>query len=249
MRIYLQRDGQQIGPYTEDYLRSAVIAGEINQFDLAQPEGAEGWQPLSELMPITTPSAVNSTGSPTLSVLGTPLLQPASATDIDQLAAPPIPASSHPQSDLPPPDFTSAAPIPEAGRIMAPSSSGKTGQAGLQALARQGIIIAGWFCFILGFVVMVFFSWPFYIHYAFFVAALLFSIELMWHPEAKGGLSLLWITVLVPSIVGFGLLFYQINYGGGALFKSYEKVATDPISVKEGARLKSVAGALFVIWE
>lgn len=236
MKIFLQRDGQQIGPYTEDYLRSAVISGEINQFDLAQPEGADGWRPLCNVMHITTSSAVSPIGSPPLSALGTPLLQPPSTTDIPQLPSPPIEASPHSQSALPPPDFTSPLPTPEGGKPLASSASAKVDRVGFRVFARQAAVIGGWFCFVAGLVVMLAFSLPFYVHYAFFVAALLFSIELMYHPEAKGGLLLLLVTVLVPSVFGFGLLFYQINYGDESLLEPLEKVDVDPNSVKAGVR-------------
>ena len=78
-------------------------------------------------------------------------------------------------------------------------------------LTQRGPIIGGWTCFAIGFIILILFSWPFYIHFAFFVLALILSIEAMSEQKLIGGLSLLLTTLLLPTLVGFGLLFLQLN--------------------------------------
>jgi membrane protein YdbS with pleckstrin-like domain len=47
MELYIHRNGEQFGPYTEDQVRSDLLAGTIQLTDLAWFEGAEDWVPLS----------------------------------------------------------------------------------------------------------------------------------------------------------------------------------------------------------
>ena len=81
----------------------------------------------------------------------------------------------------------------------------------IQALVQRSAIIGGWACFVIGFFVLVACSYPFYIHYALFVAAIMLSIEALSQRRIIGGLSLLLITLMLPTIVGFGLLLYRVN--------------------------------------
>jgi len=57
MQIYLQQNGEQVGPYTEEQLREFVAAGTLTQLDLAWYEGLESWQPLNKILDFSSPSA------------------------------------------------------------------------------------------------------------------------------------------------------------------------------------------------
>ncbi len=48
--IYLYRNEQQQGPYTEQQLREMVISGEISQVEYVWYEGLAEWQPLNEII-------------------------------------------------------------------------------------------------------------------------------------------------------------------------------------------------------
>ena len=211
MEIYLQKDGQQVGPYSEEQLRESVTAGTINQFDLACHEGMTGWQPLCTIISIEVPPPKTSTGTPHLSpsastTTGTPHLPspPVASTGTSHL---PPPISTSGGSHLPPPDI--ALPPPDIVSTEASRNSLVPGV--IQKLADQGAIIAGWACFIIGFYILTMHSWPFYFHYALFVVAVLFSIEALSQRKMIAGLSLLTVTLILPTFVGFGLLFYRAN--------------------------------------
>jgi hypothetical protein len=49
--FYITRDGGQLGPFTENELRSKIEAGEISGSDQAWTEGLTGWLPLGEILP------------------------------------------------------------------------------------------------------------------------------------------------------------------------------------------------------
>ncbi len=84
----------------------------------------------------------------------------------------------------------------------------------IQAISEHGAIIAGWTFFLIGCIVLIAYSGPFYIHYALFVLAVILSIEVLFQRKISAGLSLLLITLIVPSVIGFTLLFYHVNYSG-----------------------------------
>jgi hypothetical protein len=50
MNIYLHKDGQQLGPFSESELRTHLSSGSINETDLAWVEGNSDWQPLSTIL-------------------------------------------------------------------------------------------------------------------------------------------------------------------------------------------------------
>ena len=56
MDIYLHKDGQQLGPFSESELRTQLSGGRINETDLAWAEGNTDWQPLSTILQPTRPS-------------------------------------------------------------------------------------------------------------------------------------------------------------------------------------------------
>lgn len=203
MEIYLQQDGQQTGPYTEQQLQESIASGSLNQFNLAKHDGLSDWQPLCTIIHIATP-APSSSQLPT-PASGTPHLPPApSTTGTPHLNPPP-----------PPPDLTS----PSSPPLSPPSPSAAAGV--LQSFDQRGVIIAGWACFVLGFIVLLVFPWPFYIHFALFVAAVILSIEALSQHKIISGLSLLLASLLLPTLVGFGLLFYQLN-------KDIESISDSP---------------------
>jgi len=72
-------------------------------------------------------------------------------------------------------------------------------------------MIGGWACFGIGFIVLIAFSWPFYIHFALFVAAVILGIEALSQDKVIGGISLLAVTLILPVFIGFSLLFYRAN--------------------------------------
>jgi len=204
MEIYLQQNGQQVGPYSEEQLRNSVSEGTINQFDLARHDGMTDWQPLCTVINIgISPPSTTQLPPPPATTSGTPHLQPPPAGTSETPQLPPLPGARHlppPSISLPPPDIVST----KAPRnALVPSA--------LQKLGELGVIISGWACFIIGLYVLIMFSWPFYIHYALFVAAVLLSIEALSQHKVVAGLSLLMVTLLLPTFVGFGLLFYRAS--------------------------------------
>ncbi len=53
--IYVHREGQQLGPWSEETVRLRLNAGEINGSDLAWHEGLEGWRELSSILGLAQP--------------------------------------------------------------------------------------------------------------------------------------------------------------------------------------------------
>lgn len=202
MEIYLQQDGRQVGPYTEEQLRNSVASGTINQFDLARHDGLNDWQPLCTIIHIAT-AAPASPHPPA----------PASGTAY----VPPPPPPPPPDAALPPPDIVSTgAPSPHA--IFSEF---------IQILVQRSAVIGGWICFAIGFIVLIVFSWPFYIHFTLFVAAIMLSIEALSQRRIIGGLSLLLVTLMLPTIVGFGLLFYRANKAAEPISDASEKMQAE----------------------
>lgn len=219
MEIYLQQDGQQTGPFTEEQLQESVASGAINQFNLARHDGMNDWQPLCAIIHIATPAPK------------TPHLP---APDPGNSHLPPTTSGTPHLSPPPPPPSLTSRPNPSFAPTSASGFSGT-----LQLFAQQGAIIGGWTCFAIGFIILTVFSWPFYIHFALFVVALILSIEAMSQHKLIGGLSLLLTTLLLPTLVGFGLLFLQLNKDVKALseesdIKIGSPVATD--TAKESSK-------------
>jgi len=55
MQIYITKDGNQTGPFTEEQTRGMISAGMISHDDLAWIEGAADWKPLSAVLGISPP--------------------------------------------------------------------------------------------------------------------------------------------------------------------------------------------------
>ena len=74
MPIYIQRNGQEHGPYREEEARSYLQGGQLLANDLARLESERGWRPLQDVLaraPAVVPSQaqpnyalVTQTGSP-----------------------------------------------------------------------------------------------------------------------------------------------------------------------------------------
>jgi hypothetical protein len=77
MEFLIRHDGRELGPYSEDEIRSRLIAGRISLSDLSRPERGTEWTPLSAFEqfatsyrqplgppPIPVPTAANQTQRP-----------------------------------------------------------------------------------------------------------------------------------------------------------------------------------------
>jgi len=73
--IFVARNGQQQGPYSEDDVRAKLLASQLAVTDLAWREGMSDWRPLSELLrielppppPVPHPPVVSTTETVTIS--------------------------------------------------------------------------------------------------------------------------------------------------------------------------------------
>lgn len=50
MQIYIGKNGQQLGPFTEEQVRQRLATGEFSATDLAWQEGASNWRPVGEMI-------------------------------------------------------------------------------------------------------------------------------------------------------------------------------------------------------
>ena len=48
-QIFLSRNGNQFGPFSEEQIKEKLISGEVQPTDQAWHEGLDGWRPVSEL--------------------------------------------------------------------------------------------------------------------------------------------------------------------------------------------------------
>jgi len=60
MEIFINREGEQHGPYTLDGAREYLLAGQLQAEDLAWHEGLSEWTTLGELLGVSTPAAAPS---------------------------------------------------------------------------------------------------------------------------------------------------------------------------------------------
>lgn len=71
MRILVNRNGQQLGPYTQEEASAAVQSGALSPTDLAWAEGTPSWVPLSTLIggaaPVAPPSFAGAAAVPIMS--------------------------------------------------------------------------------------------------------------------------------------------------------------------------------------
>jgi hypothetical protein len=51
MQIFVQRDGGQVGPYSEEEVHEFLKQGVFKTDDFAWTEGTEDWEPLEEIFP------------------------------------------------------------------------------------------------------------------------------------------------------------------------------------------------------
>jgi hypothetical protein len=79
MNFFIGKNGQQLGPFSQDQVRSMIDGGMLSANDLAWHEGRADWAPLGQILGFTTaspyapPLANPSTGCP-------PTHQPAKAS-------------------------------------------------------------------------------------------------------------------------------------------------------------------------
>lgn len=62
MRIFIQHQGQQAGPFSVEQVRAGIAAGEYRTDDLGWYEGAAGWLPLSTVPGVTGPPPMPAAG-------------------------------------------------------------------------------------------------------------------------------------------------------------------------------------------
>src|SRR5579862_7966464 len=66
MEFYLQKNGAQIGPYTEQQIRDMLKSGAASPGDFAWRDGMEDWEPLKQIISTTAspqPSSKSSRSS------------------------------------------------------------------------------------------------------------------------------------------------------------------------------------------
>ena len=63
MDIYINKDGQQSGPFPLDEVNRKLATGEIQSTNLAWYQGAAGWGPVSAIPGVTLPSAAAAIGA------------------------------------------------------------------------------------------------------------------------------------------------------------------------------------------
>ena len=83
MNIYIHKDGQQLGPFTEQQVKDSIYQGRFNGNDLAWKEGAADWQPINSLIGGTPP--------PVSAPPATPPQQPVNTTFITNTIKPSSP--------------------------------------------------------------------------------------------------------------------------------------------------------------
>ena len=73
MEIWIGRDGERYGPYTEADVREWLRSGKMSGADLAWREGLADWQPLSVLLPDALTEASRPDTTPSLPSMPAPL--------------------------------------------------------------------------------------------------------------------------------------------------------------------------------
>lgn len=79
MNIYINRDGQQLGPFSLEEVRQRLASGQISGVDWAWPEGTKDWVPVQQVPgigapPPMVPSLPGSVSNENSSLLGIRLL-------------------------------------------------------------------------------------------------------------------------------------------------------------------------------
>jgi len=77
------------------------------------------------------------------------------------------------------------------------------------ANVKQGAVIGGWVCFVLGVGAMYLSMWSFVIYGPLFLVAFILSIIAMSQRRVIGGISLLLATLVIPSILGLFLFSFR----------------------------------------
>ncbi len=120
MNVYVAREGQTYGPYTQTQATEMLGSGQLVAGDLACPEGASDWTPLGQLL-----------GMPAAPAMAQPQAAPAYAA----VQRPAIPVAQ-PASAVAPPGFARPAPHGAYSGHMA-ASGAHPGSAAAQLAVRQ----------------------------------------------------------------------------------------------------------------
>lgn len=64
MRFYVNKNGRQIGPFTEEILSAKVASGELDDKDLCLQEGLSDWRAIREVLPLLSTSLSPFTEAP-----------------------------------------------------------------------------------------------------------------------------------------------------------------------------------------
>ena len=57
MKIYLNQNGQTLGPFSKEDIQNKIYSGELSRTDVGCVEGAQAWRPLAELLDGTNPAS------------------------------------------------------------------------------------------------------------------------------------------------------------------------------------------------
>ena len=89
MKIMVQQNGLDLGPYTLEEAKGLLAVGMLNEDDLALPEGASDWQPLKNVVSAPQPSPLTSVDKArsTTSAISQPKPNPLTTTDKTRSAA------------------------------------------------------------------------------------------------------------------------------------------------------------------
>ena len=82
---------------------------------------------------------------------------------------------------------------------------------------KQGAVIGGWLCFVLGTAIMYYSLWTFMLYVPLFIASFVLSITAMAQRRIIGGILLLLTTLIVPSLQWF----YFATTRGGEFLKTH----------------------------
>lgn len=64
MNIYILRDGQKIGPFSEEAVRTLLQQGDVEEEDLACRQGASEWEPLNKVLETPSDSPAETPAEP-----------------------------------------------------------------------------------------------------------------------------------------------------------------------------------------
>jgi len=198
MEIYLYQEGQQVGPYDEEQIRSMVASGTILDTEVGWHAELTDWQPLNTFLNLPAKSSM------------VPLSQP-------RLRGSPTPISAK----------------ISAKSSMVPLSQPRE-QKVVETNVKQGAIIGGTACFILGIGLMYLSMWSFFFYGPLFLVAFILSIVAMSQRRVFGGIMLLLATLICPAVLG--LILFTSRTG--------ELAASRRTKLEEAKRISALAASM-----